>query len=146
MLRKARTWHRTIQISGWNRSGSGWNSDRCLVGLFADGSFREQLKQHQIPVQVLTAKAIQVRKDSNFLQELSSFRQLLPLIYRVVKLSRDCDLIYANTQKVLIVGAIASLLSHCPLVYHLSTWFYPLGNGCIFASLQRTGLSRFAAN
>jgi len=146
MLRKARTWHRTIRISGWNRSGSGWNSDRCLVGLFTEGSFREQLEQHQIPIQVLTAEAIQVRKDSIFLQGLSSFGQLVPLIYWVVKLSGDYDLIYANTQNVLIMGAIANLLSHCPLVYHLSTWFYSLGNGCIFASLQRTGLSRFAAN
>jgi glycosyltransferase involved in cell wall biosynthesis len=93
--------------------------DRCLVGLFADGSFKEQLEQHQIPVQVLTTEAIQVRKDSNLLQGLSSFGQLLPLISRIVNLSRDYDLIYANTQKALVVGAIASILSRCPLVYHL---------------------------
>ncbi len=93
--------------------------DRSLVGLFADGSFREQLEQHQIPVRVLTTKAIQVRKDSSLLQGLSSFGQLLPLISRVVKLSRDYDLIYTNTQKALIVGAIASALSRRPFVHHL---------------------------
>jgi glycosyltransferase involved in cell wall biosynthesis len=93
--------------------------DRCLVGLFADGPFREQLEQHQIPVQVLTTEAIQVRKDSNLLQGVSSLGQLLPLIGRVTQLSRDYDLIYANTQKALVVGAIASLLSRRPLVYHL---------------------------
>ncbi|MEM7594995.1 MAG: hypothetical protein AAF383_26440 [Cyanobacteria bacterium P01_A01_bin.83] len=32
------------------------------------------------------------------------------LTRKVVKLSRDRDLIYANTQKVLVVGAIASFL------------------------------------
>jgi len=94
----------------------------------------------------LPLKRFRFVKTAIFLQRLSSFEQLVPLIYWVVKLSGDYDLIYSNTQNVLIVGAIASLLSHCPLVYHLSTWFYSLDNGCIFASLQRTGLSRFAAN
>jgi glycosyltransferase involved in cell wall biosynthesis len=37
----------------------------------------------------------------------------------VVQLSQDYDLIYANTQKALVVGAIASLLSQRPFVYHL---------------------------
>jgi len=31
--------------------------DRCLVGLLADGSFRELLEQQGIPVQVLTGQA-----------------------------------------------------------------------------------------
>jgi len=93
--------------------------DRSLVGLFADGSFREQLEQHQIPVQVLTTDGIQVRKDSSLLQGLSSLKHLLPLIARVTRLSYSYDLIYANTQKALVVGAIASLLASRPLVYHL---------------------------
>jgi len=93
--------------------------DSALVGLFADGSFRERLEHHQIPVQVLTTEAIQVRKDSSFLRGLVSLKQLLPLILRVADLSRSYDVIYANTQKALVVGAIASLLSHRPLVYHL---------------------------
>lgn len=33
--------------------------------------------------------------------------------------AREYDLIYANTQKALVVGAIASLLSGRPLIYHL---------------------------
>ena len=35
------------------------------------------------------------------------------------KIAREYDIIYANTQKALVVGAIASLLSRRPLVYHL---------------------------
>lgn len=93
--------------------------DRCLVGLFADGSFRELLEQQGIPVQVLTGQAIQVQKDSNLLKGLNSLGQLLPLIGQVTQLSRDYDVIYANTQKALVVGAIASLLARRPLVYHL---------------------------
>lgn len=93
--------------------------DRCLVGLFADGSFRHLLEQHQIPVQVLATQPIQVRKESSFVQSLGSLGQLAPLIVRVAQLSRDYDLIYANTQKALVIGALASLLSRRPLVYHL---------------------------
>jgi len=92
--------------------------DRCLVCLFAEGSFRTLLEQEQIPVRVL-ATPIQVQKDSSFLQSIRSVGQLAPLILEVAHLSRHYDLIYANTQKALVVGALASLLSRRPLVYHL---------------------------
>jgi glycosyltransferase involved in cell wall biosynthesis len=93
--------------------------DQCLVGLFENGPFRELLDQHNIPVQVLTQRSIQVRKDSGLLKGLASLGQLWPLIVNVATLSRNYDIVYANTQKALVVGAIASLLSRRPLVYHL---------------------------
>lgn len=94
-------------------------SDRCLVGLFADGSFKNLLQQNKITVQVLATQAIQVRKESSFAQGLGSLGQLAPIITKVAKIAREYDLIYANTQKALVVGAIASFLSRRPLVYHL---------------------------
>lgn len=94
-------------------------SQQCLVGLFADGNFRTLLERRQIPVRVLTTQPIHMRKDSGIGQGLKSIRQLLPLIQTVAALSQEFDVIYANTQKALIVGAIASLLSRRPLVYHL---------------------------
>ncbi|NEP56466.1 MAG: glycosyltransferase [Symploca sp. SIO2G7] len=93
--------------------------DSCLVGLFADGSFRNLLEQQQIPVQVLTTQSIQVRKKSSLVQGLASLGQLLPLITKVAQIASEYDLIYANTQKALVVGALASFFSRCPLVYHL---------------------------
>lgn len=93
--------------------------DHCLVGLLADGSFRELLEQHQIPVQVLAKEVIQVQKASGWLQSLQSSRALLTPILNVARLSREFDVIYANTQKALVIGAIASLLSRRSLVYHL---------------------------
>ena len=93
--------------------------DRSLVALFSDGSFKTLLEQHQISVQVLTDQVIQVRKESGLIQGLVSISQLIPLIQRVIQLSRSFDLIYANTQKALVVGAIASYFSHRPLVCHL---------------------------
>lgn len=94
-------------------------SDRALVGLFADGTFKDLLQQNHIPVEVLATQAIQVRKESSLVEGLKSLAQLAPLITKVVKKAREYDLIYANTQKALVVGALASFFSRRPLVYHL---------------------------
>ena len=93
--------------------------NNCLVGLFADGSFRDLLEQEKIPVRVLTTQPIQVSKDSGILQSLKSINAIVPLILQVTQIARNYDLIYANTQKAFIVGALASFLSRRPLVYHL---------------------------
>ncbi|MEA5603020.1 glycosyltransferase family 4 protein [Nostoc sp. UHCC 0252] len=93
--------------------------DNALIGLFADGPFRILLQQNNIPVEVLATQAIQVRKESSLVQGLKSLGQLAPLIIKVIKKAREYDLIYANTQKALVVGALASFFSRRPLVYHL---------------------------
>ncbi|WP_017656214.1 glycosyltransferase family 4 protein [Fortiea contorta] len=93
--------------------------DRSLVGLFVDGPFKSLLEQHQIPVTVFATQPITVRKSSNLFQGLGSLKQLIPLLIEVVKTARNYDLIYANTQKALVIGALASFFSRRPLVYHL---------------------------
>jgi glycosyltransferase involved in cell wall biosynthesis len=92
--------------------------DRCLVCLLADGSFRTMLEQEQIPVKVL-ATPINVRKDSSIFRGVYSLGRLLPLAIAVARLSRQYDLIYANTQKALVIGSLARILSRRPLVFHL---------------------------
>ena len=93
--------------------------EHCLVGLLADGSFRELLEQQQIPVKILTQQAIQVKKESGLWEGLKSTGQLIPLVKAVTKLACEFDVIYANTQKALVVAVIASLFSRRPLVYYL---------------------------
>ncbi|MGD1859269.1 MAG: glycosyltransferase [Leptolyngbyaceae cyanobacterium] len=90
-----------------------------LVGVFAEGTFPERLRQLQIPVKILTEQALQVQKASGLLAGLKSIQHLVPLIVAVAELSKDYDLIYANTQKALVVAAIASWMSRRPCVYHL---------------------------
>ncbi len=91
----------------------------CLVGLFADGSYRNLLEQQQIPVRVLIAQPLSIRRESRFVESARCLKKLIPLIDRVARLSREYDLIYANTQKALVVGALAGCLSRRPLIYHL---------------------------
>ncbi|MEH2350325.1 MAG: glycosyltransferase family 4 protein [Nostoc sp.] len=94
-------------------------SHHALVGLFADGPFKDLLQQNHIPVEVLATQTIQVRKESSLVQGLKSLGQLAPLITKVIKKACEYDLIYANTQKALVVGALASFFSRRPMVYHL---------------------------
>ncbi len=91
----------------------------CLVSLFVDGLFRKALEQQQIPVHILSTKPIPINRDSSSWQIVSNISQLIPLIREVAKLSHAYDLIYANTQKAMVVGTIVSLLTRKPLVYHL---------------------------
>jgi glycosyltransferase involved in cell wall biosynthesis len=93
--------------------------ENCLVGLLADGDFRQLLEQQKIPVKILTNQSINVKKDSGILQSLGSFSSITPLVLNVAKIAKNYDIIYANTQKALVVGALASFLSRRPLVYHL---------------------------
>lgn len=93
--------------------------ENCLVGLFADGAFRYLLEQQQIPVKIITNQSINVKKDSGILQSLSSFSSITPLVLNVTRIAKNYDIIYANTQKALVVGALASFFSRRPLVYHL---------------------------
>ncbi|MEB3277717.1 MAG: glycosyltransferase [Lyngbya sp.] len=93
--------------------------ENCLVGLFADGDFHQLLEQHKIPVKIFTNQSINVKKDSGILQSLGSFSAIAPLILNVAKIAKNYEIIYANTQKALVVGALASFLSRRPLVYHL---------------------------
>jgi glycosyltransferase involved in cell wall biosynthesis len=121
----------------WRESG--------LVALFSDGPFKALLDQQHIPTQVLTTQTIKARKESNLIQSLGSVSQIVPLILKVAQLSRGYDLIYANTQKALVVGAIASILSRRPLVYHLHDILSPEHFSPINLKIAVTLANRFAS-
>jgi glycosyltransferase involved in cell wall biosynthesis len=93
--------------------------DNCLVCLFADGPFRKLLEQHNIPVRVLANQSIRVRKQSNLMQGIGSIGVFTPIVAKVAEIAWEYDMIYANTQKALVVGAIAAIAARRPLVYHL---------------------------
>jgi glycosyltransferase involved in cell wall biosynthesis len=93
--------------------------DRCLVVVFADGPFPAALAASQIPVQVLMGSSLKGNKEAGLISAIGSIGALLPLVAQTVKLARQYDVIYTNTQKALVVGAIAALITRRPLVYHL---------------------------
>ena len=89
------------------------------VSLFEDGPFRHRLESNGVKVQVLKNKAINSRKDSGFLQGISAVMNALPLIQEVANQAKNYEIIYANTQKAFILGALAGLMVGRPVVYHL---------------------------
>ncbi|MBE9062333.1 glycosyltransferase [cf. Phormidesmis sp. LEGE 11477] len=114
--------------------------EHSIVGLLADGPFRALLAQHEIPTTVFTTQTINVRKESSLLTSLRSTSQLLPLVQAVAGTARSYDLIYANTPKALVIGALASLWSQRPLVYHLHDIISPDH----FSKINRTVLVTLA--
>ncbi len=119
--------------------------DSCLVGLFADGSFREALEENQIPVRILSNQQLKISKNSNFWQSITKVGHLIPLIKEVMQLSHDYDLIYANTQKAMVVGAIVSLLTRKPLVFHLHDILSPEHFSQVNRQLAVSLANRFAS-
>ncbi len=90
------------------------------VILFQDGPFRLKLEEIGVEVCVLCPNySSEPRKDSSIWQGLRSLFQAFPLIREIADRSRNYDVIYANTQKAFIFGAIAGLLARRPVVYHL---------------------------
>lgn len=119
--------------------------ENCLVCLFADGPFRELLQQKDIPVQIIATGQIKVSKESGIIESLSSLTSLLPLINQITKIAKNYDLIYANTQKALVVSALASFLSSRPLVYHLRDILSPDHFSRTNRKVAVTLANRFAA-
>jgi glycosyltransferase involved in cell wall biosynthesis len=94
--------------------------DTSRVALFQDGPFRKALEAAQIPVTVLSHGApIDVGRDSTGWEALKETGTLLRLVKRAADLGRGYDVLYANTLKALVVGALASVWGQKPLIYHL---------------------------
>ena len=97
---------------------SAFGSDSS-VALFEEGPFLSRLEAAGIDVQLLKNRSIESRKDHGLLQGLKTMIQALPLIQELTNLAKGYDIIYANTQKAFIFGALAGLIAKRPVVYHL---------------------------
>ena len=97
---------------------SAFGSDSS-VALFEKGPFLSRLEAAGIDVQLLKNRSIESRKDHGLLQGLKTIMQALPLIQELTNLAKGYDVIYANTQKAFIFGALAGLIAKRPVVYHL---------------------------
>ena len=93
--------------------------DTSLVGLFTDGNFCKTLQQLGIPHHLLSNRPLNIDRKSTLRESIWSSPDILDLIQKVVKLSQDYDIIYANTQKAFIISAIAAAISGRSLVFHL---------------------------
>lgn len=91
------------------------------VLLLADGPFRERLERAGVTVEVLPAPHVvsEIRREGGGVRDLQAVPEVLRLGLRVARLARSYDVLYANSQKALIVGALAGKLAGKPLIWHL---------------------------
>ncbi len=91
------------------------------VVLFEDGPFMDRLKEEAIPASILQAPAtvMGVERSGGKMQDLKSIPGIFQMVMRLRKLSRKFDVIYANSQKALIVSALAGRVGMRPVIWNL---------------------------
>ncbi|MFM0738492.1 glycosyltransferase family 4 protein [Paraburkholderia xenovorans] len=124
---------------------------RIEVVLFDDGPFRTELAKTGVTVNVLDAGALRhVRKQGGSLPKGQALKGLLSLVRATAKRARNADVIYANTQRAMVIGAIAGKLARKPVVWHLRDIVSPEHFGgkqlAIIKWCARMGLSHVIAN
>jgi glycosyltransferase involved in cell wall biosynthesis len=93
---------------------------RVNVLLFDDGPFREALDAAGANVEVLTAGGLRnVRRDGGATPKLAVLSGIASLVRGTRRRARDADVLYANTQRAMVIGVIAGKLARKPVVWHL---------------------------
>jgi glycosyltransferase involved in cell wall biosynthesis len=96
------------------------NLGTSQVVLLADGPFRRRLEEVGVEVEVLPApKTVSgISREGSFRRDLLAVPDVFRLARRLARLSRKYDLLYANSQKTLFVGALAGIIANKPVMWH----------------------------
>ena len=98
-----------------------FSREHSAVFLFQDGPFTEFLRARKIAVHVaiLPRMAARVDKAAGLFAYLSAIPWMGLLMYRAIRVAKDFDLLYANTAKALVVGAVLAFLLRKKFCFHL---------------------------
>ena len=97
-----------------------WVGEQQVV-LFAEGPLHERLERLAVPVGVFRAGGAMasVGRGGRGLAQLFAVPAILQLAWRVARHAANFDVLFANSQKALVVGSIASRIACKPLVWYL---------------------------
>ena len=97
-----------------------WAGERKVL-LFADGPFRERLERVRVPVEVLAAdeSVNTVARDGRGFAQLRAIPGVWRLARRVAERAAEFDVLFANSQKALVVGVLAAWIAGKTLVWYL---------------------------
>lgn len=88
--------------------------------LFEDGPFREKLAALGRQVDIVSSGAVSgIKKNTHIGSVFKVVGGVIGMIKQVAKTAKPCDIIYANTQKAVVVSAFAGLLARRPVVWYL---------------------------
>ncbi|MEJ0003508.1 MAG: glycosyltransferase [Pararobbsia sp.] len=94
--------------------------ERSAVVLLQDGPFRARLEAAGVKVHLLAdARVSGVRKRGALLAALRAGWPVIRQVRALARLARDYDLIYLNTQKAFVLGALARVFVRKPVVWFL---------------------------
>jgi glycosyltransferase involved in cell wall biosynthesis len=88
------------------------------VVVFEDGPFVQQLQEAEADVEVLPLRT-KVSRDAGFTQLMAAGTTAWRASQRLARMATSFDIIYANTQKAAVIGAIAARSSRRPMIWHL---------------------------
>jgi glycosyltransferase involved in cell wall biosynthesis len=123
--------------------------DSAEVLLFDDGPFRDALADAGVRVEVLARPALAgVRKQGGL--PWRALAGLASLVRAVARRARDADVLYANTQRAMVVGVLAARLARRPLVWHVrdivSDAHFGARQRYLIRRCARLGVTRVIAN
>jgi glycosyltransferase involved in cell wall biosynthesis len=98
-----------------------FSREHSAVFLFQDGPFAQFLRARKVAVHVavLPRMAARVGKVAGLSAYLCAVPWMCLLIYRVMRVAKDFELLYANTAKALVVGAVLAFLMRKKFCFHL---------------------------
>jgi len=95
--------------------------ENASVLLFEEGPFADRLREEDIDVYVIPAPSnvLSVRREGGLLSTVRAIPSILRFTWQVAQFARNFDLIYANSQKALVVGSLVRLLNRTPMIWNL---------------------------
>ncbi len=124
---------------------------RIEVLLFNDGPFREALDAVGARVDVLDSGALRnVRRDGGAVPKFGVLAGVAGLVRETRRRARGADVLYANTQRAMVIGVLAGKLARKPVVWHLrdivSEEHFGRVQRAIIKGCARLGLAHVIAN
>lgn len=97
-----------------------WQGERRVIVL-EEGEFPDRVRELGVQTDVvpLRSAASKVKKEASILRGLTAIPDVWRCGRKIAALTVGCDVLYANTQKALVVAAIAARMNRCPLLFHL---------------------------
>lgn len=89
--------------------------------LFEEGPFLDRLRKEGIPVSVLKGPdaVMGVARSGSKLQDLKAVPGIMSMVMKLRRMARSYDVLYANSQKAFIIGALAGRLANRPVIWNL---------------------------
>lgn len=105
------------------------------VVLFEDGPFRKRLEEEDVAVDVIAApeSVTSVTRAGGLWDDLKASFGVLKLAWKLARRACSYDVLHANSQKAMVVSALAGALARRPVVWHL----HDLMNADHFSTLHR---------